>query len=204
MNATTEDKREFFDRIAAQWDSFGGPPDAAEKQREFTKIATEHRPTRILDAGCGTGVLVPHLRELCPEAAIVEQDLSPEMLAVNRSKHGDDSGVAYCCGELETASLPPESFDTVVFFNVLPHFSSTERAIQRAKELLSMPGRLAVGHLMDSNELNAFHAGVEGPVHHDVLPRAQVLAVLLRAAGMNVLRAEERPGWYLVLAEKHQ
>ncbi len=202
MNGTIEDKREFFDRIAPQWDTFGGPPDATEKQREFVKIATEHKPSRILDAGCGTGVLVPHLRGLCTRAAVVEQDLSSEMLAVNRGKHGDGPTITYCCGDLETAPLPTEGFDSVLFFNVLPHFPSTEHAIRRAKELLSLSGRLAIGHLMDSTELNAFHAGVDGPVHHDVLPPVRVLVVLLRAAGLNVLRAEERPGWYLVVAEK--
>lgn len=202
MNATTEDKREFFDRIAPQWDSFGGPPDAAEKQREFSTIATEHHPSRILDAGCGTGVLVPHLRDLCPKAAIVEQDLSSEMLAVNRAKHSDNPSITYCPGDLESATLPAESFDSVLFFNVLPHFPSAERAIHRAKELLTPSGRLAIGHLMNSDELNAFHANVDGPVHHDVLPPVRVLVVLLRAAGLNVLQAEERPGWYLVVAEK--
>jgi ubiquinone/menaquinone biosynthesis C-methylase UbiE len=200
--ATTEEKRRFFDRIAAQWDSFGGPPDAAEKQREFVRIATEHQPARILDAGCGTGVLVPHFRELCPQAAVVEQDLSPEMLAVNRSKHGDGPGITYCCGELETVALPLESFESIVFFNVLPHFASLEEAIRRARNLLGIAGRMAVGHLMDSSELNAFHASMEAPVCHDVLPRVEALVTLFREAGLSVLRAEERPGWYLVLVEK--
>jgi demethylmenaquinone methyltransferase/2-methoxy-6-polyprenyl-1,4-benzoquinol methylase len=202
--ATTEEKRQFFDRIASQWDSFGGPPDAAEKQRAFVTIATAHQPAHILDAGCGTGVLVPHFRELCPKATIVEQDLSSEMLAVNRNKHGDGAELTYCCGELESVALPPESFDSVVFFNVLPHFASLKDAIRRVVELLTVGGRLAIGHLMDSTELNAFHATMEGPVCHDTLPRAEVLGVRLRAAGLRVLQAEERTGWYLVLAEKQK
>jgi len=202
--ATTEEKRQFFDRIAPRWDTFGAPSDAAEKQRSFVAIATAHRPRRILDAGCGTGVLVPHLRELCPQAHIVEQDLSSEMLAVNRGKHGDGPGITYCCGELESVTLQQKSFDSVVFFNVLPHFASLEGAIRRAQELLTIRGRLAVGHLMDSTELNAFHASMDGPVCHDTLPRAELLVVLLRAAGFRALQAEERAGWYLVLAEKYK
>lgn len=104
------------------------------------------------------------------------------------------SATAHCCGELEGASLPLGSFDSILLFNVLPHFAAVEGAIRRVKELLTVSGRLAIGHLMDSSELNAFHSSVEGPVCHDKLPRVEVLVVLLRALGLRVLQAEERPG----------
>lgn len=201
MVTKTEEKREFFDSIAAQWDSFGGPPDAPHKMREFVRIASAHRPSRILDVGCGTGILVPHLMEERAGAQIVELDLSPQMLAVNKSKHGA-AAVEFFCGDLVSAPLGASSFDAILFFNVLPHFDETGAALGRAFGLLAEGGRIAVGHLMGSAELNAFHATVDGPVRQDRLPASTQLAELLEETGFRVLQVDERSDWYLVLAEK--
>lgn len=201
MATTTESKRKFFDGIASQWDSRDHPPDVAERQALFVQLATEHRPMRILDVGCGTGVLVPHLRRYCPEAAIVEMDFSSEMLAVNRGKHGDQQ-IEYRCEDLVHTRLPEAGFDSILFFNALPHFESLERALRKAVLLLKQGGRMAVGHLMGSTELNAFHSSVNGPVSHDRLPAAPQLSAALSRAGLTSLRSEERPDWYFVMAEK--
>jgi len=201
LATTTASKRKFFDGIASQWDTHNGPCDAAERQALFVQLATGHRPMRILDIGCGTGVMVPHLRHYCPEAMIVEMDFSSEMLAVNRRKHGDRQ-IEYCCQDLVHTRLPEASFDSVLFFNALPHFESLERALHKSVSLLKQGGRIAVGHLMGSTELNAFHALVDGPVAHDRLPTAEQLADALNRTGLALLQVEERPNWYFVMAEK--
>ena len=201
MATTTASKRKFYDGIASQWDSFERSPDAAERQAAFVQLATDHRPMRILDVGCGTGVLVPHLRRFCPQASLVEMDFSGEMLAVNRGKHGDQQ-IEYCCEDLVHTRLQKASFDSILFFNALPHFESLEEALRKAISLLKQGGRMAVGHLMGSTELNAFHSSVNGPVAHDRLPTAERLAEALNRAGLALVRGEERPDWYLVMAEK--
>lgn len=201
MANMTESKRKFFDGIAPQWDSFDHPPDAAEKQAEFVRLATRHQPARILDVGCGTGVLVPHLRCYCPSASIVELDFSCEMLAVNRAKHGT-KGIEYSCEDLAHALFHEANFDAILFFNTLPHFESLDCALLKAASLLKRGGRIAVGHLMGSNELNAFHSSVEGPVAHDRLLPASQLAEALVKMDLSTVQSEERPDWYFVLAEK--
>lgn len=199
MAITMESKRQYFDGIAAQWDSFPAPPDAPERQAEFVRLATEHNPSRILDVGCGTGVLLPSICRHCSSAAIVELDFSRQMLEANRAKHGDQA--EYCCSELTAVPYPAGSFDAVLCFNVLPHLD-IDAALRACGSLLSSGGRLAIGHLMGSAELNAFHASMQGPVAHDHLPASGELAKLLRATGLAVLRCEERADWYFVLAEK--
>ncbi len=201
MATTTESKRKFFDGIASQWDSFDCPPAAAARQALFVQLATEHHPMRILDVGCGTGVLVPHLRHCCPQASIVELDFSCEMLAVNRAKHGT-KGIEYSCEDLAHVLFHEANFDAILFFNALPHFESLDCALLKAVSLLKRGGRMAVGHLMGSTELNTFHSSVNGPVAHDRLPAASQLAGVLNRVGLTSLRSEERPDWYFVMAEK--
>ena len=196
-----ESKRKFFDQIASQWDSFDEPADATDRRAEFVRLATEHHPLRILDVGCGTGILVPHLRLCCPHAVIVELDFSSEMLAANQMKHGRQQ-IEYRCEDLAHAHLQEASFDVIMFFNALPHFESLDCILDKAKSLLTQRGRIAVGHLMGSAELNAFHASVNGPVSHDRLPSVSELSIEFKKAGLVPLQREERSDWYFVLAEK--
>lgn len=186
--------------MAPRWDSFEVPPETLQGREGFVREATKHSPARILDIGCGTGVLVPYLHKLCSGAFIVELDFSAEMLAINRSTHGAKIG-EYCCDTIETAPFENESFDSVLCFNALPHFD-VPKALLKSSALLKPKGRIAIGHLMSSADLNAFHASVEGPVAHDYLPLAKDLAQMLSDVGLAVLQCEERPGWYFVLAEK--
>lgn len=199
MTTMTESKRRFFDGIAAQWDSFGGPPEAASQQERFVRLATEHHPSRILDVGCGTGLLVPIVRKQVPAATLVELDFSSQMLAVNRAKHGDH--VEYCCTDLSVAPFADGGFDCILCFNALPHMD-IDTALAKCRDLLCFRGRLAIGHLQGSAELNAFHSSVNGPVSHDLLPPSAELSERLHQVGLQVVLCQERTDWYFILAEK--
>jgi 2-polyprenyl-3-methyl-5-hydroxy-6-metoxy-1,4-benzoquinol methylase len=197
----TMDKREFFDSMAADWDSFPQPDDAAAKRAQFVALATEGRSSRILDVGCGTGILVPDILRQCPSSTIVELDFAAEMIARNRAKHNQPN-VQCLCSSIEEAPLNPESFDTILCFSVVPHLDSLDASFCKLIQLLKPGGRLSVGHLMGSAELNAFHSGVEGPVQQDHLPPVEQLARLLRLLCLRVKIAEERPDWYFLRAER--
>jgi demethylmenaquinone methyltransferase/2-methoxy-6-polyprenyl-1,4-benzoquinol methylase len=195
------DKREYFDALASDWDSFPQPEDVAAKRARFVTIATEGHPLRILDVGCGTGVLVPELLAQCPSATIVELDFSPEMIARNRAKNAQPS-VQFLCSSIGEAPFEPASFDAILCFGILPHLDSLDTDLRKLASALTLRGRLSVGHLMGSAELNAFHAGLEGPINADRLPTVMNLADLLSAVGLHVQIAEESPDWYFVRAEK--
>jgi demethylmenaquinone methyltransferase/2-methoxy-6-polyprenyl-1,4-benzoquinol methylase len=195
------DKREFFDSMAADWPGHPEPQDAPAKRAQFVALATEGSPSRILDVGCGTGILVPDILMQCPSSTIVELDFAPEMIARNQAKHSQPN-VLFVCSSIEGAPLDPESFDAVVCFNVMPHLDSLNACLRKLVQLLRLGGRLSVGHLMGSAEVNAFHAGAGGPVQRDHLPPVEKLASLLRLLHLRVQIAEERPDWYFLRAER--
>ena len=194
------DKREYFDSLASDWDNYAQSKDATAKRAQFVTLATEAGPSRILDVGCGTGVLVPALLGQCPSATIVELDISAQMIARNRAKN-NRANIQFLCSSLSEAPLEPESFDAILCFNALPHFD-IEKALAKSAELLKPGGRIAIGHLICSDELNAFHSLLDAPVAQDRLPAAGELSKMLSRTALTVLRCEERPDWYFVLAEK--
>ncbi|HOL73271.1 MAG TPA: class I SAM-dependent methyltransferase [Bryobacteraceae bacterium] len=193
-------KRTYFNELAPRWDELPAPPDAPEKVAHFTALAVPPGASRILDVGCGTGILVEHLGRNCA-AFTVELDMAERMLALNRAR-SNGPRFAHVCGDALHPPFAPGSFDAVLCFNVLPHFEPPERTLCSLVECLCPGGLLSVGHLMDSAALNAFHASLGGAVANDRLPPAPELAGLLESMGTEVIRSEEWEGWYLVQARR--
>jgi SAM-dependent methyltransferase len=195
-------KRTYFNELAPRWDDLPAPPDAPEKVARFAALAVPPDARRILDVGCGTGILVNHLRRSASGFdTLVEFDVAERMLALNRSR-AEDPRIAHVCGDALHVPFGRGAFDAVLCFNALPHFDPLEPALRSMVECLRPGGVLAVGHLMGSGVLNAFHASLGGAVAHDRLPAAPELAGLLEQLGNEVVRRDEAPDWYLVQARR--
>jgi ubiquinone/menaquinone biosynthesis C-methylase UbiE len=195
---STVTKRRHFNELAPRWDQLPGPSDAPPKVAEFVARAGQTSAKRILDVGCGTGILVPYLLRACPQATcVVELDFADEMLRENARKVADRR-VSRLCADVQALPFPDGCFDLVLCFAVLPHLVDLEAALKELSRVLRPSGAFAVGHLMGSAELNAFHRSMGEPIAHDVLPPVESLAQRLRQLGATVASAEERPDWYFV------
>ena len=198
----TNQKRHYFNELARRWDELPSPSDATEKVRRFVDRAIRPGARRVLDVGGGTGILLLALLERCdPGAQLVELDLAESMLAESARKFSD-SRVRRVCADARHLPLAPGSFDRVLCFGVLPHLGDAADALRGFFQVLRVGGVLAVGHLMGSRELNAFHQSLGEPVAGDVLPPAETLADVLHSLGAAEGVAEESPDWYFVRAEK--
>jgi len=198
----TNRKRHYFNELAPCWDELPSPPDAAAKVRRFVQQAVAPGARRVLDVGGGTGILLPALLERCDAAAqLVELDLAESMLAESARKFSDRR-VLRLCADARNLPLRGGSFDLILCFGVLPHLGEAAEALRRFLPLLRVGGVLAVGHLMGSRELNAFHASLDDPVAGDTLLPAAALAETLRGLGADGIVAEEYADWYFVRAER--
>lgn len=195
-------KREYFNQLAARWDNLPPREDAPAKVRRFVRRSAARPPRSVLDVGCGTGVLLPAILEIFPEAGcVVEADFALAMLQENARKLRRP-GVHRVCAD---AALLPASggrFDLVLCFGILPHLEDGRAALAEWLRVLRPGGALAVGHLAGSKELNQFHGSLDAPVSSDVLPDSRSLAAALAEAGAVNVTAEEDSGWYFVRAEK--
>ena len=155
----------------------------------------------VLDVGCGTGILLPYLLEMYPQAAcMVEFDFAEAMLAENARKFSDNR-VWRICGDVQNLPFVGPSLDLVLCFSVLPHLGDTVSAVGKLYKALRPKGVLTVGHMTASKELNEFHGSLNGPIMHDKLLPAGELGEILRRLGAAVV-CEEEADWYFVRAEK--
>jgi ubiquinone/menaquinone biosynthesis C-methylase UbiE len=157
---------------------------------------------RILDVGCGTGILLPYLLKACRAATcLVELDFAEEMLRENSRKVADRRAWRVCA-DAQALPFRDEYFDLVLCFGVLPHLTDLESALAEQLRVLRPLGVISAGHIMGSQELNAFHRSLGEPICHDTLLPAESLATRLRRLGAIPLAGEEDPEWYFVQATK--
>jgi ubiquinone/menaquinone biosynthesis C-methylase UbiE len=199
---TTNPRRPYFNRLAAEWDRLPAVPDTAGGISRFLRQSHVAGARRILDVGSGTGILVPDLLNLYgPASCIVEFDLAEDMLRTALSKF-PGAGIRAVCADAQSMPFTAACFDLAVCFGSLPHMPDKPAALRQILRILRVGGLFCVGHLMGSSQLNAFHGSLEGPVAHDVLPASSALVQMLEDLGAVNIAAEEDADWYFVRAEK--
>jgi ubiquinone/menaquinone biosynthesis C-methylase UbiE len=195
-------KRDYFNQLAEEWDSLPVLPDAAQRVEAFLRAVVPAGCRRVLDVGCGTGILAGCLVANWPSITLlVELDLAEQMLRRGRAKR-QDGRTCYVCADALAPPFRGNSFDLAICYNAVPHFESARLGLRALLGCLRPGGWLAVGHMMDSAAVTALHASIGGPVARDTLPPADVLSAELRSLGGRTLRSEEDAGHYLVLAER--
>lgn len=149
--------------------SYTGLPIVAEEVREWVDSAVAlvlaGRPKRILEIGCGTGLLLFQIAPHCDsyvgtdfsEVALdyVREQLKPaQRPAIELLKRmGDDF-----------EGFDPRSFDTVVLHSVVQYFPGTNyllKVLQGAIECTAPGGFVYIGDVRSLSLLEAFHATVE-------------------------------------------
>jgi amino acid adenylation domain-containing protein len=153
----------------ASWNSsYTEAPIPADEMREWVERTVERiaalAPSRILEIGCGTGLL---LFSLAPRSArYVATDISDAALDhVRRHWTGAAERPLLLRREARDLSgLEAHSFDTVILNSVVQYFPSAGyllEVLERAAVLVADGGRIFVGDVRCLEGLEAFHAGVE-------------------------------------------
>jgi ubiquinone/menaquinone biosynthesis C-methylase UbiE len=198
----TNPRRPYFNELAATWDHLSGTAKATGKIRDFVRRSSADGASRILDVGCGTGILLPDLRDIYPDATcLVEFDLAEYMLKINAAQYTADT-ISHICADAQSLPFAGSCFDLVLCFGVFPHFDDKFAVTVQMFQVLRTGGVLCIGHLRGSRELNAFHGTLSGPVSNDLLPSVEELVAMLRKAGIQEIAAEENSDWYFVRAVK--
>jgi len=107
------------------------------------------RPSRILDAACGTGLLLQRLAHLLPDAELYGVDESREMLAQAHLLLGNNPRIHLAQASLKgkkMAALPyePASFDLITCTNAFHYLDESLAVLQGLICLLVPQGQLVI------------------------------------------------------------
>lgn len=140
--------RRSFERAAASYDAAAVlQPEIGQRMLErlnYIKLA----PSRIVDAGCGTGKLTRQLRARYPAAMTVALDWALGMLRQSRRREPwwkrwrPGSGLAHVCADMERLPLQAECADLLWSNLALPWCNDPERVFAEACRVLRPGGLL--------------------------------------------------------------
>jgi natural product biosynthesis luciferase-like monooxygenase protein len=164
-----QQSKDFAFNVAGWTSSYTGQPIPEPEMREWVNCSVERilglTPKKVLEIGCGTGLLLfrvaPHCEQYCgvdfseKALAYLQQQLSKHELpqVVLKQKRADD-----------LKELPSEAFDTVIINSVIQYFPNVDylaQVIEGVVDKVSSGGQIFVGDVRNLSLLEAFHASVE-------------------------------------------
>jgi len=146
--------------------SYTGEPIPAEEMREWVDDAVDRilslEPKRVLEIGCGTGLLLFNLAPHC--VRYVGTDFSPAALSYVRQQLPNDDKVVLLERRADDfRDIEPNSFDTVILNSVVQYFPSVVyllRVLEDAVRATRSGGFVFVGDVRSLPLLEAFHTSV--------------------------------------------
>ncbi len=212
LNITSKEiyrlRKQFFNDSAERWidmwyrnrETGAYDRHARDFERLFRLLPLGNGDT-ILDAGCGTGVLVPFLLErIGVKGILYELDFAEEMIVVNRRLH-KEGNIRFVVSDLENAPLADAACDVAICFSCLPHFQDKAQALTTLARILKPGGTLVISHFDSSEGINHHHNSCHA-VMHDRLPDEGAMRALFRQAHIIVEVFCDEPGFYAIRGRK--
>ncbi len=97
---------------------------------------------RLLDVGCGTGLLLARLAEALPAVQLAGVDLSPAMLAEARGRLPARAILA--AADAESLPFAAGSFDVVVSSSSFHYWPAPEQGLRQIRKVLRPGGRVVI------------------------------------------------------------
>lgn len=195
-------RRDFFDSVANHWDEMLDLERIQLLVQQGLESFNIKPNERVLDLGCGTGVLIGCLLEhLGPQGKIEAVDFSSQMLLHAAKKHVDPR----ICFSLADATLLPfsnESIDRIICLSCWPHFPNPNAVIIEMHRTLKPNGFFHVWHVDSRETINNIHKNADQKIHDDILEDAQTLSQRIRQQGFLIIKQQDNKNSYLVTAQK--
>lgn len=129
---------------AENYQRFFVPAIAKPVAEDLVRVAALHEGERVLDVGCGTGVVSRLAAEKVGRRKVVGLDPNPAMLAVARKITPEEMEIEWYEAGAEKMPLPDGAFDVVLCQMALQFVPDKAGALAEMRRVLAPKGRLAL------------------------------------------------------------
>lgn len=195
MQDWTEHTRRTYDTVAASYarlvpdTSYEAPGDLAMIEHFVAELPGS---ASVLDAGCGTGRMIAHIRSLTPDLVVHGVDLSTAMVAEARASHPD---AVIDVADLAGLPYSDAEFDGILAWYSIIHTPPTQvpTILAELRRVLRPSGRVLLGFQAGTGERNATRAYGHEVELHAFLHSVESVAAAATDAGLTVRTQRERP-----------
>ncbi len=185
---------DYFNNLGDRWDRICTHP-AGKIAMMLDKVQI-HKGARILDVGCGTGIMEEYLIKYNPET-IIAIDIASSMIDKAKGKYRDER-IHFVCGDILTYKDKP--FDYIILYNVYPHFMEPEKLFKHLHSLMSPNSKLVICHSESKEKINRHHHRHAPQISKILLPAKEVSALMTSYFLAETI--EDNSDLYLIIAHK--
>ncbi len=195
-----EKRKDFFNGLAGAWDSLKQP--GADKFRRVAEESELRGRQAILDAGSGTGIMIPFLleKDLSRTCTIYAVDYAEEMVSAMKNKRFPEN-VVIEKADIHETPFADNTFERVIANSCFPHFRSKTAALREIFRIIKPGGIFILAHPDGRKWVNERHRK-HAAVKNDILPPARILCRKLERAGFKCLKTIDEESFYLIKAKK--
>ena len=195
------DEREFFDKLAPQWDEneILSTPDKVEEILDYIDLK---EGMSVLDLGTGTGVLLPYLaKRIGEKGKLTAVDYSEGMLSRAKQKFNMLKPLPeFISMDFEKENIEGE-YDRIILYSVYPHLHTPIDTLKWLRSVnLKEDGKIFIAFPCSEKFINNIHKERES--ESDILPPATKLAQLFRDCGLNAEVKAQNEGAYVIEISK--
>lgn len=197
------DKEAFFDSWARDWEeAIQLDTDEMDWMIKVIPLFGLREGETVLDAGCGTGTLIPFLlKEVGRGGCVYGLDLSQEMLRIARQKHYDGN-VSFLKGDIIEIPLPSESMDRIICFRTFSIIDDKIGALREFFRVLKPSGVVVICNLLSSKEETVLLKEIGGAIANDTSPGVKEMEQFFLESNFTPIELLDSDTLYMMKAQK--
>ena len=152
---------------------------------------------RVLDVGCGKGVITPYLYNVT-KREVIAIDIADKMIDGALNKYRGNPNYKFICGDFLDYQFD-SLFDSVVIYNAYPHFLDVEKLRDKAYDVLDKGGKLIIMHSIGRKTLQKHHENVMNISRN--IDEAEIEAMNFYPK-FKLIKSVDKEDRYLIVLEK--